>query len=99
MQAAHLLLHQYRLLHLQVCILQAKDDLVFLGHLAKMMELLRPGTRGVHPGKEVPLDSLSLDALGAFPAIQLPPSVKELLLQLDSHRQHGHHIKSRRCPT
>jgi hypothetical protein len=75
-----------------------------------MMELFRPGTTGMHLHKEVPLDSLGLDAIGitfcarlpkhtcescqsilprgdgAFSAIQLPLSSKELLLQLNGHR-------------
>jgi hypothetical protein len=90
MQAVHLLLHQHYLLHLQVCLLQAKEDLSLLQHPVKVDRMFRLRTRGTHPGVEVLLGSLSLDVLGvmfhahplksvlgsrqAFSTIQLPLS-------------------------
>jgi hypothetical protein len=60
MQAARLLLHQHRLLNLQVCLLLAKVDLAVLPRLTELDELFRPGTKGTHPGKGVLLGSLGL---------------------------------------
>jgi hypothetical protein len=42
-----------------------------------MMELFRPGTRGARPGKEVALDSLSLDTLGITFHVCLPKHTRE----------------------
>jgi hypothetical protein len=61
-----LLLCQYCLLHLQVCLLQAKEDLSLLQHSIKVDGVFRPGTRGTHPGVDVLLGSLSLDALSVM---------------------------------
>jgi hypothetical protein len=64
MQAMHLLLRQYRLLHLQVHLLQAKEDLEFLQCPTEVNELFRSGARGTRPGKEVMPGSLGLDPVG-----------------------------------
>jgi hypothetical protein len=50
-------------LHLQVCLLQAKEDLSLLQHPVKVDGVFRTGTRGADPGVEVMLGSLGLDAL------------------------------------
>jgi hypothetical protein len=63
MQFTFLLLRQYRLLHLQVRLLQAKKDLVFLQCLIEVDELCRPGARDARLGEEVLLDSLGSDAI------------------------------------
>jgi hypothetical protein len=53
----------YRLLHLQVCLLQAKEDLAFLQRLVEVSELFGPRARDVRLGEEVMLDSLSLNVI------------------------------------
>jgi hypothetical protein len=65
MQVMHMILRQYRLLHLQVHLLLAKEDLIFLQRLVEADELFGHGARGVHlVGKEVLLESLGSDATG-----------------------------------
>jgi hypothetical protein len=44
MEAARLLLCQYHLLHHQVRLLQAKEDLALLRRVGKVLELFRSGT-------------------------------------------------------
>jgi hypothetical protein len=72
LQAKRLLLHQYHLLHLQVCLLQEKVDLAFLLHPVVANELFRPGTRSVCPCREVLVDSLGLGKIGIMFYVHLP---------------------------
>jgi hypothetical protein len=60
MQAARLLFCQHRLLHLQLHLLQAKEDLALIQRAVEANELFRLGTKGTHPGKVVLLGSLIL---------------------------------------
>jgi hypothetical protein len=62
MQAACVLLLQHCLLHLQVHLLQAKEDLALLQRPAEADELFRPGANGARPG--VLSGSLGLDVTG-----------------------------------
>jgi hypothetical protein len=64
MQDMDMILRQYRLLHLQVYLLLAKEDLMFLQRLVEADELFRHGARGVRLGKEFLLESLSSDVTG-----------------------------------
>jgi hypothetical protein len=57
-------LRQYHPLHLQVCILLAKEDLAFLQRPIKVNELFGPEARDACLGKEVMLDSLGLNTIG-----------------------------------
>jgi hypothetical protein len=91
MQAARLLLHQYGLLHLQVYLLQAKEDLAFLQCSAKMMELFRPGTRGTRTGNDVPLDSLNLDVFGITFCVCLPKRMCESHQSILPHEDGAFH--------
>jgi hypothetical protein len=75
MQAARLLLHQYCLLHLQVHLQQAKEDLAFLQHPVEADELFGHGTRGTHLGKEVLLDSHDSNVTGTMFRVQLSKGV------------------------
>jgi hypothetical protein len=61
MQAALLLLHQYNLSHLQVRLLEAKEDLTFLQCPVEVGELFGPVARDTHLGEGVLLDSLNSD--------------------------------------
>jgi hypothetical protein len=63
MQATLLLLCQYRLSHLQVCLLKANKALVFLQHLVEVGLLLGPRARDTRLGEEVLLDSVSSNAI------------------------------------
>jgi hypothetical protein len=64
MQVVLLVLCQYQLLHLQVHLLQAKEDLAFHQCLIEVDELLGPRTRGTRLGKGVLLDNHGLDMTG-----------------------------------
>jgi hypothetical protein len=64
MQAVLQLLRQYHSSHLQVRLLQAKEDLAFLQHLIEVDELFGPRTRDIHVGEELLLDSLGSDVTG-----------------------------------
>jgi hypothetical protein len=59
MQVVRMILRQYRLLHLRVCLLLATEDLMFLQRLIEANELFGHGARGMRLGKEVLLESLS----------------------------------------
>jgi hypothetical protein len=64
MQTSLLLLHQHHLMHLQVHLLQSKEDLVLLQCLAKADELFRQRTKEACSTKVVLLGSLGLDVTG-----------------------------------
>jgi hypothetical protein len=74
MQATSLLLYQHCLLHIQVHLLQEKEDLALLQCLTEADELFRLGTKGAHPGKVVLLGSLSLDVVGIVFRVHPPSS-------------------------
>jgi hypothetical protein len=59
-----MLLRQFCLLHLQVYLVQAKEDMTFLQCPAEANELFGPGARSTHLGKEVLPDTLGSDATG-----------------------------------
>jgi hypothetical protein len=59
-----MLLRQFCLLHLYVCLMQAKEDLAFLQRPVEANELFGPGARSTHLGKEVLLDTLGSDVTG-----------------------------------
>jgi hypothetical protein len=51
-------------LHLQVHLLQAKEDLALLQHPVEVDGMFRPRTKGAHPGMVVLMGRLILDVLG-----------------------------------
>jgi hypothetical protein len=50
-----------------------------------MMELFRSGTRGVRQGKEVPSDSISLDALSITFCVRHPRHISECYQSILPH--------------
>jgi hypothetical protein len=67
-----LILLQYRLLHIQVHLLQAKKYFAFLQHLVKVNVQLEPGTRGARLGEEIPLGSIGTEMIRVMFRALLP---------------------------
>jgi hypothetical protein len=78
MQVTRLLLHQHHLLHLYVRVLQGQEDLAFLQRPVEVDEMFRPGARGARLGKEVLLESFSLDILGIMFYVHPPKGALEI---------------------
>jgi hypothetical protein len=64
-------------LHLQVDLLQARNDFAILQHLAKVDELLGLATGGAHLGEEIPLGNIGTDTTSVTFCIGLPMRVRE----------------------